>query len=131
MDIIVANIAPSTRKKDLQEFFQDFAKDATFEVVRLKGKFDVVVFGHVYIPKDRVAAKAIRKLNLKVLNGRRALVREFQVRAGNHERRALGWRNKPWPKPERRRNERRTPRVNIKQEDPVIEGYMTFARKSL
>ena len=95
MDIIAANIPHAMTKAELQAFFKDFSRDAEFEIVRLKGKHDVVVFGHVYIPKDRVGAKAIRKLHLKVVQGRRIQVREYQVRASSHERRNVGWRNNP------------------------------------
>ncbi len=130
MDLIVANIPQNTRIVELKEFFKDFLKDATFELVRLKGKYDAVLFAHIHIPKDRIGIKAIRKLNLKLLLGRRVQVREFQVRSASHDRRTVGWRNKPWSNAERRVAERRVVRVNSHSEDPVIEAYMNMARKS-
>ncbi len=131
MEIIVTNIARDTRKTEIQEFFREFARHATFEIVVLKGKFDVVVFALVTIPKDRVGEKAVRKLNLKVLNGRRVLVREFQHRSGGNDRRAVGWRYRAWSRPERRQHERRVVRDTVKSADLVIEAYMHLARKSI
>lgn len=131
MEIFVGNVSPKTRSSELKAFFKGFDKDARFDVVRLKGDYDTVVFGYVVIPSERLARKAIRKLHLKVLGERRVIVREFHHRAAGNDRRELSWRLKPWQQGERRGTDRRVKRRNIKEQEITISGYSNLARKNV
>jgi len=114
MEIFVGNIPRNTTVVDLKKFFKGFDKQATFEVKRLKGRFDVVTFGLVTIHSERLATKAIKRLHLKKLNGKPVVVREFTYRAGGNDRRQLGWRKKLWLGEERRQTDRRDSRSDQK-----------------
>lgn len=129
MDLYVGNISARIRSSDLKGFFKGFDKNARFDVVRLKGEYDTVIFGYVVIPSERLALKAIRKLNLKMLGDRRVIVREFQHRAAGNDRRAVAWRMKPWERSERRGDDRRVQRKNIKEVEISVTGYSNLARK--
>ena len=115
MDIFVGNIPGNTTVVDLKKFFKGFDKNAVFEVKRLTGRNDVVTFGLVTIHSDRLAAKAIKRLHMKKLNGKPVVVREFTHRAGGNDRRQLGWRNKLWLGEERRQSDRRDVRKDQKK----------------
>ncbi len=62
----------------------------------------------VHIKTNEVALLAIRRLNLKTVEGHRLMVREHHTRGYMNERRAVNWRERPWGKTERRKSERRT-----------------------
>lgn len=121
MEIYVGNINASTSREQLQDFFKGFDKQATFKIKRVKGKYELFVFGLVTIPSERQAKKAIKRLHMKKLDGKIIVVREFLHRASHNERRNVGWRSKKWNTVERRNNERRTIRL------PRITQYITYA----
>ena len=62
-----------------------------------------------------------------MLDGIAIEVREFHRRAAANERRALDWRKRPWPHPERRKSERRRPESDPHEfelsQPPAATGY--------
>jgi RNA recognition motif-containing protein len=64
-------------------------------------------YGRVTLEPDDMARIAIERLNGSNYRGNVLVVREWQTRAYQNDRRALNWRTKPWNKLERRRIERR------------------------
>ena len=116
MDIFVGNIPASMTVIELKKFFKGFDKKAVFEIKRLQGKHESVTFGLVTIHSDRLAHKAIKRLNMKKLRGRPVIVREFIYRAGGNDRRQLGWRNKLWLGEERRQADRRSSRKELSKD---------------
>jgi hypothetical protein len=69
---------------------------------------------------DKLALKAIKKLNGALLHGDKVMLREFIHRSYSNERRAVNWRDKPWDGQERRCDERRK-KVAIKEKDDFDE----------
>lgn len=121
MDLYIGNISPNTTRAQLQTFFVGFDKNATFKIKRVKSDYQLFVFGLVSIPSERLARKAIKRLNLKRMEGKLIVVREYIHRVSNNDRRNLDWRNRKWMSRERRANERRTIRL------PRISQYITYA----
>lgn len=111
MEIYVGNIPSNSNIPYLEEFFKGFAKHAKFTIMRVKREHQLFVFGLVTIESSRIAKKAIKRLNLKRMDGRLIVVREYIHRVSNNDRRALNWRNKKWTGNERRKNERRSNRL--------------------
>lgn len=65
-------------------------------------------FGLLHVASDTDLRKLLERGRALDLRGRRLHLREFISRAAGNERRALDWRQRPWPHPERRHAERRT-----------------------
>lgn len=64
-------------------------------------------FGLLHVTSDTDLRKLLDRSRELELRGRRLNVREFIPRAAGNERRALDWRQRSWPHPERRHAERR------------------------
>jgi RNA recognition motif-containing protein len=108
MEVFIGNIAPNTTLNDVIKLFKGFARKTSIRMVdqRLEDG------GRAYyaiadFDSDKLALKAIKKLNGTLLHGDTVLLREFVHRSYNNERRAVNWRDKPWGGTERRRDERR------------------------
>ncbi|MDT8404350.1 RNA-binding protein [Sulfuriflexus sp.] len=129
MEIFVGNLSANVTEKELQRFFKGYDKQASFKVIKLIGNNVALYYGLANIAPDKLALKAIRKLNNKSLAGRRVALHEFQYRAGNNERRALNWRNVTWQKVERRLNERRQKQKKSSQHEPVYTAYENLASR--
>ena len=108
MDIFVGNLSPRTTVSDLVALFKSFSSATRFQIFDKqyddgsRSRYAVAT-----IDSDKLAEKAIKKLNGQELNGQRIALREFLHRSYGNERRAIGWRDKPWHGVERRANERR------------------------
>lgn len=108
MDVFIGNLSQRTTLSDLVAFFKSFASDARFQLFDKhyqdgsSSRYAVAT-----IDPDKLAEKAIKKLNGQSLNGVPVLLREFLHRSYGNERRAMGWRDKVWHGVERRQNERR------------------------
>jgi RNA recognition motif-containing protein len=129
MEIFVGNLTSHVTERELQRFFKGYDKQATFQVFKLICNDGALYYGLADIELDKVALKALRKLNHKLLDGRPAILREFQYRAGNNDRRALNWRTLPWNKVERRMNERRQKYKKANLHEPEFTAYDNLASK--
>lgn len=117
MEVFIGNLSPRTTLTDLVTFFKGFASDTRFQI--FDKQYDDgsrTRYAVASIDSDRVAEKAIKKLTGKVLNGNTIMLREYQHRSYGNERRAVGWRDKPWHGIERRASERRRKQA-VKQRD--------------
>lgn len=129
MDVFVGNLTSRVNEKELQRFFKGYDKQATFQVSKLIYNASTLYYGIVGIESDKIALKAIKKLNHKVLDGRHVMLREFQYRAGNNDRRALNWRSRVWESIERRANERRQKSKKSESREPEFIAYDNLASK--
>jgi RNA recognition motif-containing protein len=118
MEVFIGNLSSTTTLNDVMHFFKGFAKKARFRMVNHKlenggrSYYAVADFDN-----DKLALKAIKRLNGGVIRGEVVVMREFIHRSYNNERRAVNWRDKPWNGPERRRSERREKVVQEKKDD--------------
>ena len=121
MELIVGNFPTVATMRDLAMFFASFEDEADFEIVELE-KVDAtpVRFGLVIIPSERLALRAIRRLNGKRLAGAVVTVREYIHRAYSNDQRDVNWRNRPWHSVERRRHDRR--HADSKAEEEVVSN---------
>lgn len=108
MEIYVGNLSPKSTLTGLRRFFKGYARKARMAIVeKPHDDGSKSRYGLVEIEQDKLARKAIQKLDLKELDGRRLILREYVHRAYSNDRRALNWRDKPWDGAERRRKDRR------------------------
>lgn len=108
MDVFVGNLSPRTTLNDLVVFFKGFASETRFQIFDKQFENGSSTrYAIATIEPDKLAEKAIKKLNGTYLNGNQVGLREFLHRSYNNERRAVGWREKPWHDVERRNLERR------------------------
>jgi RNA recognition motif-containing protein len=117
MEVYIGNISPNTTLNDVVTFLKSFAKKTRVRIV----DHPLDTGGHARyaladFDTDKLALKAIKKLNGSVLRGNTVVMREFIHRSYSNERRAMNWRDKPWSGPERRQHERRQ-KVRAKEKD--------------
>lgn len=129
MELFIGNISAGTRQHELQKFLGSYAKQAKFSLRKLRFDSSIYYYAHVNIESDKLALKAIKKLHGKRLNGKPVLIREFEYRAGNNDRRNLNWRNVLWDKIERRLTERRNRARLFERKEPEFIGYNNIAKK--
>lgn len=148
MEVFIGNLADNVSVTDLTAFFKAFANKARIRIVdKRQEDGSRVRYGVASFDTEKLALKAIKKLNQRELRGRAVVLREYIHRSYSNERRALNWRDKPWSGPERRKVERRKkettkPRDDfdelLKQEKTKsseeenqfqISGYAHLARK--
>lgn len=129
MEIYVGNLSSHITETELQRFFKGYDKQATFKVFKLTCKDGNLYYGLANIDPEKTALKAIKKLNNKLLDGHHVILREFQYRAGNNDRRALNWRSIAWERLERRMHERRQKHKKKSLEEPSYSGYDNLATK--
>ncbi len=122
MDVFVGNAPSSFTREILHQLFIRtvakpgskllFWKPKNRHQIQIK-QFVKQVFGKprryfvVHIETSNLALLAIKRLNFKVVDGRRLIVREYHSRGYMNERRVINWREQPWSKIERRKSERR------------------------
>ena len=108
MDIYVGNLPADTTRAELEKFFNGFHKKADIRLIRNRFENDEsCCYGLVTIDAERLALKAIKKLNGKRLRGHSILLREFYHRSYSNERRASGWSSGLLQDNERRGHDRR------------------------
>ncbi len=150
MDVFIGNLSPRTTLSDLVTFFKSFASDSRFQIFDKQFENGSKTrFAVASIEPDKLGEKAIKKLNGQLLNGEAVVIREYLHRSYGNERRAVGWRDKPWHGVERRDLERRRKQVHkpvdfetemglkkaVKEEEEIdfrkvkIEARSQFARK--
>jgi hypothetical protein len=121
MEVYIGNITPKTTLNDVVNFLKSFAKKASVRLV----DHPLEDGGHARyaladFDTDKLALKAIKKLDGAVLHGNTVVMREFIHRSYYNERRAVNWRDKPWNGPERRNLERRQ-KIHAKPKDDFNE----------
>ena len=107
MKLYVGPLPDNVTHGALKAFFSGFEKNISIEIRRLQHDQDSITYAHVTVTSERIAQKALQKLNGTTFRGQPVLVREFVFRAGNNERRALDWRNKRWKFFDRRKDDDR------------------------
>lgn len=108
MDVYIGNITRTTTLNDVIQHFKGFAKKARIRMVDKQLEDGTRAFFAVAeFDTEKLALKAIKKLNGSQLGGQQLYLREFYHRSYSNERRAVNWRDKPWDGPERRVTERR------------------------
>lgn len=147
MEVFIGNLADNVSVTDLTAFFKAFANKARIRIVEKRQEDGSRIrFGIADFDTEKLALKAMKKLNQKELRGKAVVLREYYHRSYSNERRALNWRDRPWNGPERRMEERRKkesikPRddfdellkqgeKNKKEEERIqVSGYAHLARK--
>ena len=133
MELYVGQLTSSDTIEDLKQLFKGYDKKARFEIIKLKRESGTLYYGMVNIVSERLARKALKKLNAARLNGHPVAVREFEYRSGGNERRSLNWRDLPWERTERRLNERRKKSSRepdeTPEDEPEYSGYDNFSTK--
>jgi RNA recognition motif-containing protein len=128
MEIYVGHLTSGDTVSDLKRFFKGYEKKANFQIVKLLRASGPLYYGLVEINSERLARKALKKLNAASLNGHRVCVREYEHRSRSNERRALNWRNLAWDNVERRQSERREPH-NTAEDKVEFTGYDNMSVK--
>lgn len=130
MEVFIGNLAENVTVSDLTAFFKAFANKARIRIIEKRQEDGSRIrYGVADFDADKLALKAIKKLNQKELRGRPVVLREYFHRSYNNERRALNWRDKPWNGPERRRVERRK-KESSKPKDDFEELLKQGEKKS-
>ena len=107
MYIYVGNLSMDTTLDSLKSLFGGLGKRAGFDLKKIKTAKGNIVFAIVSMPTERLAKKAIKRLNMKLCDGKHVVVRQYSHRVTQNDRRALNWRTKSWIAKERRILERR------------------------
>jgi len=146
MEVFVGNLPETINPADLQRLLAPLDRDAQVKLHHLNYKEGgTACYGVCTFSSERLARKAIKKLDGYLLFGRALTVREYLYRSYSNERRALGWRNKSWDGLERRGGERRHgtalaaadafPEDAVEdtpdEEHIVIKGYRDLATKNI
>lgn len=146
MDVYVGNIPDTIKTIDLERLLRPLDRQVQIRLHHPNGKqVQATCYCVCTFSTERLARKAIKKLDGYLLFGRALSVHEYLYRSYSNERRALGWRNRPWDGVERRSGERRAgtalaapddwfsePAIEeaAAEQDIVIEGYREFATKA-
>lgn len=129
MDVFIGNLAPNASLTDLIGFFKGFSGKAKIRIVEKRmedgGRCR---YGIAAFESDKLAQKAIKKLNNKPLRGQLVALREYFHRYYYNERRAVNWRELPWEGVERRQQERR--RKESRKENDGFDKLVEQSRKN-
>lgn len=108
MEVFIGNLAIGVTYTDLISFFKGFANKMRLRIVdKRQDDGSKLRYAIATFESEKLALKAIKKLNQKTLRGEPVVLREYFHRYYANERRALNWRDKPWEGVERRKTERR------------------------
>jgi hypothetical protein len=126
MKILIANLPPRITELELLELLKPYRKRDGLHL-QIVDQTSADGVHHYYAVADlsheRLAEKALKKLNGKLLRSSQLRLREFQHRNYSNERRALGWRNRAWSAKERRLKERRRQtRQQVDELDELFSG---------
>lgn len=146
MDVFVGNLPETIKVTDIERLLLPFDRQVQIKLHRYSARAgDTGCYGVCTFSSERLALKAIKKLDGYLLFGRALSVREYLYRSYNNERRALGWRNRPWDGLERRGAERRQGSIRTaapelfpeeavaapeEKERIVIQGFRDLATKT-
>jgi RNA recognition motif-containing protein len=97
MIIFIRNIPQNTTKIELEDFVEPALKRLLFrsgsivkvEVLTLRNKLTNALQCHglVYTDSEKTGRMAIKKLNMKLFNNRKVIVREYMLRSFHNDRR--------------------------------------------
>jgi len=109
VELFIGRLTRNTHIDDLKVFIRKFNKGDAIIRIRdiISPNKKLIRFAYVDIRSDRLALKAIKKLNHTMLCDHPVIVREFYQRRSNNDNRDLNWRDKYWFGSERRTSERR------------------------
>lgn len=109
MELYIGRLTRNTHIDDLKVFIRKFDKGDVIikisDIITPNRK--LIRYGYINIRSEKLALKAIKKLNHTSLCDHPVVVREFCQRRSNNDNRDLNWRDKYWFGCERRSNERR------------------------
>jgi hypothetical protein len=113
VDIFIGNLPASATLHDIRSVCRKWDFGADFE--RKRGIYQIgkpfqYFVAHFGPGQEKEAERLVRQLKGASLHGRTIEVREYYKRSYSHERRALGWRDRPWDGVERRSQDRRCTR---------------------
>lgn len=146
MEVFMGNLPETLNAADLERLLLPFDRQVKIKLNNQRYKEGgAVCYGVCTFSSERLARKAIKKLDGYLLFGRALSVREYLYRSYSNERRALGWRNRPWDGLERRDGERRqgtalaaeadffpeAAEETVDEDRIVIEGYRDLATKNM
>ncbi|MCA1805874.1 MAG: hypothetical protein LC646_11190 [Xanthomonadaceae bacterium] len=134
MKILIANLAFGVTELELLELLKPYHKrdDLRLQIVdKASQDSNESLYAIAEINHERLAAKAVKKLDGKLLRGRELRLREFQHRCYSNERRALGWRNRAWNAKERRMRERRRQVQRQRDELDALFGSNPAAKSGI
>ena len=80
MDIYVGNIAYTVTKSDLEDLFGKFGKVTKVNILEDYLSGENKGWGFISMEKDEDAKKAIEKLNLKLIKGKKIKVNKYRPR---------------------------------------------------
>jgi RNA recognition motif-containing protein len=145
MDVFVGNLPETISVSELERLLFPFDRQVQIKLQHQQYREgQAVCYGVCTFSSERLAHKAIKKLDGYHLFGRALAVREYLYRSYSNERRALGWRERAWDGAERRDGERRHGTVRaapvdifaeeeleeaVDEEHILIEGYRDLATK--
>ncbi|MGM0594551.1 MAG: RNA recognition motif domain-containing protein, partial [Pseudomonadota bacterium] len=105
MDVFIGNITVNTSQTEILSLLKGFAKKARVRMVnQTLESGERAYYAIAEFDSERLARKAIKKLNGTLLHGQQVVLREYVHRSYSNERRAVNWRDRPWDGPERRRS---------------------------
>jgi hypothetical protein len=109
VELFIGRLTRDTHIDDLRGFVRKFDKGGVdiriSEIITPDRR--LIRFAYINIPSERLALKAVKKLNLNILCDHPVIVREFSQRRSYNDNRDLNWRDKYWFGSERRSAERR------------------------
>ncbi len=106
----IANLSHRTTPNDLIRLFSIQATPHYCRVFKkLTRGGDEYHYALVNVESELAARKLIEKYQHSLLSGQQINIKMFVARRVNNERRARGWRCKPWTEVECRHGERRVP----------------------
>lgn len=125
MNLLISNLPDRAAVGDLENFFRGFHRN-----VRFRFEFSIqpdgskVRYAIASFDSEKTALKALGKLQQRPLFNQTLFLREYFHRSYNNERRALGWRNKPWDGEERRVQDRRNHAAFVAEDEfeQILKG---------
>lgn len=145
MDVFVSNLPETISRGELMRLLLPFDRQVKAKLYLHQTKTGgLICFAVCNFASERLALKAIKKLNGFQLLGYALTAREYRYRSYSNERRALGWRNRRWLGKERRGRERRNGSLpddtayffptaavveTVDEEQITVAGYSGFATK--
>lgn len=110
MNLFIGNLPIKATEQDLCTLLRLSQRDAQRRL-RIFKKPDragrTLRFSIVHVDSDSGLRRLIERNSHAELQGQHLSVREYLPRAAGNERRAVVWRSRAWPHPERRLSERR------------------------
>ena len=110
MDVFIGNLPPSTTFNEIRWLHGNWNFDAVIERVdgqSMAGHVYQYFIAHFSKGGEEEAGRLIKQLNGMSYFRQKVEVREFIHRSYRNERRAPGWRDRPWHGVERRNVDRR------------------------